>query len=317
MSGNVLILAEHDGKALSPAVYALVTAAHCFLPSRIDILLWGADIDTVAAEAVSISAVSRVLTVDNKALAHPLAEDITAIIYSIADSYAVILSDVSNTGKSVVPRLAAKLDVQPVTAVTDILSSDTVKRSIYSGNALATVQIHEDKKIMTVLPMGFEPADRRQDGLKAEIVPVSMPNTIKTVRYIESQKRSSERPPLTEAKRVVVGGVSLGSKEDFEKLLFPLADRLGAAIGATRNAVDAGFAPIDSMIGQTGKTVAPELYIGVGVAGVVQHVVGMRRSKVIVAINSNPDAAIFNVADYGLVGDMFAIIPELTDKIKD
>ncbi len=315
MSGNVLILAEHDGKTLSASVYALVTAAHCFLPERIDILLWGSELSAVAEDAAFIKDVSRVLTAQDKALAHPLAEDITAIVQSVADDYGVILSDVSNTGKSVVPRLAARLDVQPVTAVTDILSSDTVKRSIYSGNALATVQIHDDKKIMTVLPMGFEAADKRQDGDKAEIIPIEVSQTIKTVRYIKTEKENSNRPSLTEAKRVVAGGVSLESKENFEKLLFPLADRLGAAVGATRNAVDAGFAPVDAMIGQTGKTVAPELYIGVGVAGVVQHVVGMRRSKVIVAINSNPEAAIFHVADYGLVGDMFDIIPKLTDKI--
>jgi electron transfer flavoprotein alpha subunit len=309
---KILILAEHDGKQLSPAVYQAVTAAQ-FWNAPVEILVAGSNANTVAKQAAAISGVSRVLTADATHLAHQLAEDVTNIIVQVAGDYQVILAAHSSFSRNILPRAAALLDVAMISDVLEIKADQTYVRSVYAGNIHTTIQSIDALQIVTVHSSNFVAA--KNTDVQTEIVSIAAPAPFANTRWVSETRSLSDRPALGSAKVVISGGRSLGSAERFEELLSPLASKLGAALGATRAAVDAGFAPNDIQVGQTGVVVAPDLYIAVGVSGAVQHTYGMKDSKVVVAINQDPDAPIFQVADYGLVADLFDAIPELTNAI--
>jgi electron transfer flavoprotein alpha subunit len=309
---KILILAEHDGKQLSPAVYQAVTAAQLW-KAPVEVLVAGSNTNTVAKQASAISGVSRVLTSDATHLAHQLAEDVANIIVQVADEYQVILAAHSSFSRNILPRAAALLDVAMISDVLDIKADHTYVRSVYAGNIHTTIQSVDALQIVTVHSSNFVAA-KNMDS-QTEIVSIEAPEPFANTRWVSETRSLSDRPALGSAKVVISGGRSLGSAERFEELLSPLASKLGAALGATRAAVDAGFAPNDIQVGQTGVVVAPDLYIAVGVSGAVQHTYGMKDSKVVVAINQDPDAPIFQVADYGLVADLFDAIPELTKAI--
>ena len=310
---KILILAEHDGKQLSPAVHQAVTAAQ-FWNAPVEILVAGSNISTVAKQAAAISGVARVFQAEATHLAHQLAEDIVNIIAQVAGEYQVILAAHSSFSRNIFPRAAALLDVAMISDVLEIKADHTYVRSIYAGNILTTIQSVDALQILTVHSSNFIAA--KNTDAPAEIVSIEAPEAFANTRWVSETHNQSDRPALTSAKIVVSGGRSLGSAERFESVLSPLASKLGAALGATRAAVDAGFAPNDIQVGQTGVVVAPDLYIAVGVSGAVQHTYGMKDSKIVVAINQDPDAPIFQVADYGLVADLFEAIPELTNAIK-
>ncbi len=309
---TILILAEHDGQQLSPVVQQAVTAAeHWHAP--IHILLAGSDSPAVAQQAATIQGVERVLYANAPHLAHPLAEDAANLIVSIHADYDVILAAHSSFSRNVLPRVAALLDVAMVSDVLALQADNTYVRSIYAGNILTTIQSSDQTQVLTVHGSSFSAANF---GGQAEVVSIEVPVAFAGTRWVSEVRTQSDRPALGSAKIVVAGGRSLGSAERFEALLSPLASKLGAALGATRAAVDAGYAPNDIQVGQTGVVVAPELYIAVGVSGAVQHTYGMKDSKIVVAINQDPDAPIFQVADYGLVADLFEAIPALTAAIQ-
>ncbi len=310
---NILILAEHHGQQLNPAVYQAVGAA-TFWGAPIDILVIGHHLSAVTKEAAQIQHVSRVLTCDAEHFAHALAEDVAKLIASIGHDYQIILAAHSAFSRNVLPRAAALLDVDMVSDVLAIHADNSYERAVYAGNVLTNVQNTAAIQIMTVHGSQFSSANKTH--IPAEIVTLDAPQATQQVRWVSETRNLSERPPLSSAKVVVSGGRSLGSAEQFEQILAPLATKLGAALGATRAAVDAGFAPNDIQVGQTGVVVAPELYIAVGVSGAVQHTYGMKDSKVVVAINQDPDAPIFQIADYGLVADLFEVIPALTAAIQ-
>lgn len=303
----ILLLAEHDNQTLSDHTAKTLTAALEVGPD-VDILVAGKNAQAVADTAAKLSGVRKVLLADGDALAEHLAEPTAALIVSLADGYDVFAAPVTATGKNIMPRVAAVLDVMQVSDVIEVISPDTFKRPIYAGNAVQTVQSTDAKIVLTVRTTSFQAAP--SDGAAA-IETVAVPETTGLSKFLENKFSESDRPELTAAKIVVSGGRALGSAEEFEKLILPLADKLGAAVGASRAAVDAGYAPNDWQVGQTGKVVAPELYIAIGISGAIQHLAGMTDSKVIVAINSDAEAPIFSVADYGLVGDLFSIVPEL------
>lgn len=304
---KTLIIAEHNGKQLSPLVLQAVTAAQ-FWQAPVDLLLAGGN-DAIAQEAASIKGVSRVLHANAAHLAHPLAEDVANLIISIAGDYQVILAAHSSFSRNVLPRVGALLDVAMISDALTIEADNTYTRSGYAGNVHNIIQSTDSVQILTIHSSHFTAATL---GNAAEVINIDAPAAFTKTRWVSETHNSSDRPALSSAKIVVSGGRSLGSAEKFEEILAPLANKLGAALGATRAAVDAGYAPNDIQVGQTGVVVAPELYIAIGVSGAVQHTYGMKDSKIVVAINQDPDAPIFQVADYGLVADLFQAVPTLT-----
>jgi electron transfer flavoprotein alpha subunit len=303
-----LVIAEHDNTSIKGATFNTVTAAlQC--GGDVHVLVAGNNAGAAAAAAAQIAGVSKVLHADSDALAHGLAENMTAQIVAAATSYTHIVFPATAAGKNVAPRVAAKLDVGQISDVTKVESADTFERPIYAGNAMATVQSLDAIKVLTVRTTGFDPAAATGGSAAVEVLAAVAAST--HVAYMGSEIAKNDRPELTAAKIIVSGGRALGSAEKFNDVLTPLADKLGAAIGASRAAVDAGYAANDLQVGQTGKIVAPQLYIAAGISGAIQHLAGMKDSKVIVAINKDPEAPIFSVADYGLEADLFVAVPEL------
>lgn len=308
---SVLILAEHHGQKLSPSVYRAVTAAASW-QVPIHVVVIGSDTTAVAGEAAQINGVDRVIRVDAAHLEHPLAEDAAQILVELAPAYRVILGAHATFTRNILPRVAALLDVAMVSDVLAIQPDNTYVRAIYAGSVLSVVQSSDALQVLTIHGNRFKPA---ANGGAAEIITSAATAPFGKTRWIGENRASSDRPSLNSARIVVSGGRSLGSAEKFQAVLEPLAEKLGAALGATRAAVDAGYAPNDIQVGQTGTMVAPELYIAVGVSGAVQHTAGMKDSRIIVAINHDPDAPIFKVADYGLVADLFETVPKLAASI--
>ncbi len=308
---NILVIAEHHGDDLA-ANTANVVAAAQKIGGDIHVIVSGKNISTVADDAAKIQGVAKVIKAENEALDHHLAEAMEALIVPMADQYDVILAPASTFGKNITPRIAAKLDVQQISDIISVESADTFKRPVYGGQAIATVQSTDSKKVITVRPTGFDPV--ALEGGSAAIEDISYSGEDIKSEFVNLQEAKSDRPELTSAKIVVSGGRGVGSSDDFE-MIEKLADKLGAAVGASRAAVDAGYVPNDWQVGQTGKVVAPELYIAIGISGAIQHLAGMKDSKYIVAINKDEEAPIFQVADYGLVADLFEAVPELTEKL--
>ncbi len=312
---NILVIAEHDHQALKPGVLQTVAAA-VKLGGAIHMLVAGSGSAGAAQAASKIPGVAKVLHADDPAYAHALAENVALLVSTVVRSggYTHVLAPASFFGKNVLPRAAALLDVQPFSDVTAIESADTFVRPVYAGNAFATVQSLDCVKMLTIRPTAFDAV--AAEGANATVESVAGQGDTGLSRFVKEELSKSERPDLGTARIVVSGGRGLGSAENFKALLEPLADTLNAALGASRAAVDAGFVPNDLQVGQTGKVVAPELYIAVGISGAIQHLAGMKDSKVIVAINKDGEAPIFDVADYGLVGDLFRILPELNAALK-
>jgi electron transfer flavoprotein alpha subunit len=308
----VLLLAEHDNKILAPATAKALTAASAFA-SDVDILVAGENCKRVAEEAAKLEGVNKVLLAEAPHLANRLAEETAATIVPLMESYSVLLAPATTMGKNVLPRVAALLDVAQVSDIVEVKSPDTFVRPIYAGNALQTVKTSDKIVIGTVRTTAFAGAG---EGGSASIETVEAAPAVGVSSFEGQDISESERPELTAARIVISGGRGMASGDNFKKLLEPLADRLGAAVGASRAAVDAGYMPNDHQVGQTGKVVAPELYIAIGISGAIQHLAGMKDSKVIVAINKDADAPIFQVADYGLVGDLFTVLPELDAELK-
>jgi len=305
---TALVIAEHDNASVKGATLNTVTAAlKC--NSDVHILVAGANAGAAATAAAQIAGVAKVLHADSDALAHGLAENMTAQILAIAQNYSHILFPATASGKNIAPRLAAKLDVGQISDITKVESPDTFERPIYAGNAMATVQSADAIKVITVRTTGFDAASA--SGGTAQVETIAATTASDKTSFLGSEIARNDRPELTAAKIIVSGGRALGSSEKFNEILTPLADKLGAGIGASRAAVDAGYAPNDWQIGQTGKIVAPQLYIALGISGAIQHLAGMKDSKVIVAINKDAEAPIFSVADYGLEADLFVAVPEL------
>ncbi len=305
---SILVVAEHDNAQLSGATLNVIAAANK-LSDDIHVLVAGANAKSVADQAAQAASVSKVLLADGAALENALAENLAAQVLAIADSYEYILFAATASGKNVAPRVAAKLDVAQISDIISVESADTFVRPIYAGNALATVQTVDSKKVITVRTTGFDPVSA--SGGNATVESIDAVSDSGKSSFVSRELAKSDRPDLASAKVVVSGGRALGSAENF-KLLDALADKLGAALGASRAAVDAGYAPNDWQVGQTGKIVAPQLYIAIGISGAIQHLAGMKDSKVIVAINKDAEAPIFGIADYGLVADLFDAVPELT-----
>lgn len=305
-----LVIAEHDNLSLKAATLNVVAAALLSAP-EVDILVAGSGANAVATAASQIAGVRKVIYVDDLSLADQLAEPLAAQILSIANSYSHILAPATANGKNILPRVAAKLDVAQLSDITKVINSDTFERPIYAGNAIATVQSLDPIKVITVRTTGFDPVSSTGGSAAIEKQLAAMV-TPSPSSFIGRELTKSDRPELTAAKIIVSGGRGLGSGEKYHELLVPLADSLGAALGASRAAVDAGYVPNDYQVGQTGKIVAPQLYIAIGVSGAIQHLAGMKDSKVIVAINKDPEAPIFSVADYGLVADLNTAVPEFT-----
>jgi electron transfer flavoprotein alpha subunit len=303
-----LVVLEFDATGIKQPSRSAIAAAQQ-LGGEVHALIAGADLGPVAAQAAKIPALSKILVADDAAYAHALAEPLADLIVALAGSYTHIFAAATAAGKNTFPRAAALLDVQPLSDVSDVIDADTFVRPIYAGNALATVKSSDAKKIITVRASSFDPV--AAEGGSAPVEAVSAPVPEPKSKFLSAEISKSERPELTAARVVISGGRGMQNGENFTKLLDPVADKLGAAVGASRAAVDAGFVPNDYQVGQTGKIVAPELYIAVGISGAIQHLAGMKDSKVIVAINKDADAPIFQVADYGLVGDLFTILPEL------
>jgi electron transfer flavoprotein alpha subunit len=303
-----LVIAEHDNASIKPATLNTVTAAaQC--GGDVHVLVAGSNAAAAAAQAAQITGVTKVLHIDDAGLAHGLAENVAAQILAIASSYSHILFPATASGKNIAPRVAAKLDVGQISDITKVDSPDTFERPIYAGNAIAIVQSLDATKVLTVRTTGFDPAAATGGSAAVEVITAQAASTQST--FLGSEIAKNDRPELTAAKIIVSGGRALGSAEKFAEVMTPLADKLGAAMGASRAAVDAGYAPNDWQVGQTGKIVAPQLYIAAGISGAIQHLAGMKDSKVIVAINKDPEAPIFSVADYGLEADLFTAVPEL------
>ncbi len=307
-----LVLAEHDGKAVRKSTLNTVAAAQK-IGGDIHVLVAGHNCGDAAKAAAQVAGVSKVLHADSAALADDLSENVAALIVSLAKGYSHVLAPATPNGKNVLPRAAALLDVQQVSDIIAVESADTFVRPIYAGNALATVQSSDPIKVITVRTTGFDAV--AATGGSAAVESVAAPADSGLSSFVGREVAKSERPELTSARVVVSGGRGMGSGDNF-KLLEPLADKLNAAMGASRAAVDAGFVPNDWQVGQTGKIVAPELYIAVGISGAIQHLAGMKDSRVIVAINKDEEAPIFSVADYGIVGDLFQVVPQLVDELK-
>ncbi|KQX90989.1 electron transfer flavoprotein subunit alpha/FixB family protein [Ensifer adhaerens] len=303
----ILLLADHDSNHLSDQTAKALSAASK-IGGDVHVLVAGAGAKQAAEQASKLAGVSKVLVADDASLANNLAEPLAALIVSLAGSYDTIVSAATSVGKNVMPRVAALLDVSQVSEIIEVVSADTFKRPIYAGNAIQTVQTTEAKRVITVRTASFASA---AEGGSAAIETVSAAANPGVSSFVADALSSSDRPELTSAKIIISGGRALGSSEKFQEVILPVADKLGAAVGASRAAVDAGYAPNDWQVGQTGKVVAPDLYIACGISGAIQHLAGMKDSKVIVAINKDEEAPIFQVADYGLVADLFDALPEL------
>src|SRR4051794_2520377 len=307
----VLVIADHDNSSLKDNTEKTVTAA-LKLSGDVDVLVAGKGAKAVADAAAKISGVRKVLLAESDELGEGIAESMEALVVPLMGGYDAALTPATSQGKNFSPRIAARLDVAQISEILDVVDASTFVRPIYAGNALETVQSSDAKKVITVRPTAFKPA---ADGGSAPVESVSPPAAPAKSHFVDQKIVKSARPELGAAKIVVSGGRAMGSAEEFQKVIEPLADKLGAAVGASRAAVDAGYAPNDYQVGQTGKVVAPELYVAIGISGAIQHLAGMKDSKVIVAINKDPDAPIFQVADYGLVADYKAAVPELMDAL--
>lgn len=305
-----LVIAEHDNQNLKASTLNAISAASK-IGGDIDVLVIGSQCQAVAQAAAAVAGVSKVRVADNAAYEHQLAENTAQLVAALAPTYTHLLAPATPAGKNLMPRVAALLDVNQLTDIMAVVSADTFKRPIYAGNAIATVQTSDKIKVMSVRITAFDPAAA---GGNAAIESVDQVFTADKTQFIGEEIAKSDRPELTSAKIVVSGGRGVGSADNF-KIIYALADKLNAAVGASRAAVDAGFVPNDMQVGQTGKVVAPEMYLAVGISGAIQHLAGMKDSKVIVAINKDPEAPIFQVADYGLVADLFAAVPEMTSKL--
>ena len=306
---SVLVIAEHNNASIKGATLNTVTAAVA-CGGDVHVLVAGHNAGAAAAAAAQIAGVAKVIHADAPGLEHGLAENVAAQVLAIAGNYSHILFPATASGRNVAPRVAAKLDVAQVSDITKVVSPDTFERPIYAGNAIATVLSADSVKVITVRATGFDAA--AATGGSAAVETAAATADAGKSSFMGSEIAKSDRPELTAAKIIVSGGRALGSKEKFDEVMTPLADKLGAALGASRAAVDAGYAPNDWQVGQTGKIVAPQLYIAAGISGAIQHLAGMKDSKVIVAINKDPEAPIFSVADYGLEADLFTAVPELT-----
>ncbi len=304
---SILVYAEHDNASLKGATLNTIAAAKA-IGGDIHVLVAGQGVQGAADAAAKIEGVAKVLVADNAAYAHQLAENVSALVAELGKGYSHILAPATTNGKNFLPRVAALLDVNQISEITKVVSPDTFERPIYAGNAIATVQSTDAIKVLTVRPTGFDAA--AATGGSAAIEAVAVAKDAGSSTFVGEELAKSDRPELAGAKIVVSGGRGMGNGDNF-KILYSLADKLGAAVGASRAAVDAGFVPNDMQVGQTGKVVAPQLYVAVGISGAIQHLAGMKDSKVIVAINKDAEAPIFSVADYGIVGDLFDIVPQL------
>ena len=302
----VLVIADHDGAAVRDTTHKTVTAAKA-ISGEVDVLVLGKGAQAVADAAARIDGVRKVLLAEGEGVSHGLAEAVEATVVPLAANYDAVLVPANTDGKNYAPRIAAKLDVAPISDIVEVVSADTFVRPIYAGNALETIQTSDAKKVITVRPTAFTAAG---EGGSAPVETVAAAEGAK-IAFVSEEMVKSDRPELGAAKIVVSGGRALGSAEEFAAVIEPLADKLGAAVGASRAAVDAGYAPNDYQVGQTGKVVAPQVYIAIGISGAIQHLAGMKDSKIIVAINKDADAPIFQVADYGIVGDYKTVVPEL------
>ncbi|WP_416191634.1 electron transfer flavoprotein subunit alpha/FixB family protein [Neisseria sp. CCUG12390] len=310
---NVLVIAEHDNQHLNPATLHAVQAASRL--GEVHLLVAGNGVAAVADEAKQVAGVTKVFIAEALHYAEGLAEELTPLAVKLAADYRYVAATATAFGKNLLPRVAAVLDVPQISDLTEIVDNQTFVRPIYAGNAFEMVQTSSEKSVLTFRATAFDAASAH--GGNAEIIHIDASEAQNISRFVKRELAQSDRPELTQANVVVTGGRALGSAENFKQLLTPLADVLNAAIGASRSAVEAEYAPNDLQVGQTGKVVAPQLYIAIGVSGAIQHVAGMQDSKVIVAINKDADAPIFNVADYGIVGDLFEIVPQLTEALKN
>ena len=309
---TILVIAEHDNASIKGATLNTVAAA-AKIGGDIHVLVAGHNAQGAAEAAAKIAGVSKVLLADAPQLAEGLAENVEATVLNIAKDYSHIVAPATAYGKNVAPRVAAKLDVAQVSEITAVVSADTFERPIYAGNAIATVQSSDPIKVITVRATGFDAV--AAEGGSASVEKIEAAGDRGISQFVNREVTKLDRPELTSANIIVSGGRGLGSGENYTQVLEPLADKLGAALGASRAAVDAGYVPNDYQVGQTGKIVAPQLYVAVGISGAIQHLAGMKDSKVIVAINKDPEAPIFSVADYGLVGDLFTLVPELAEAL--
>ncbi len=307
-----LLIAEHDNTTLNDATAKTLSAATA-LGADVHILVAGENCSGVADQAAKLEGAAKVLLADAPHLATSLAEEMAALTLSIADGYDAILAPATTTGKNFLPRVAAKLDVGQISEISAVVSPDTFERPIYAGNAIQTVQSHDPKKVMTVRTTAFQAVE---EGASAPVESIAVPDPLGVSSFEGAELSKSDRPELTSASIVISGGRGLASGENFDTYIAPVAEKLGAAIGASRAAVDAGYMSNDYQVGQTGKVVAPDLYIAVGISGAIQHLAGMKDSKVIVAINKDDEAPIFQVADYGLVADLFTVLPELAAELE-
>jgi electron transfer flavoprotein alpha subunit len=308
---TTLLVAEHDNKTLKDATAKALTAASA-LGGDVHVLVVGKDCRAVADAAAKLKGVAKVLLADAALYDHMLAEPVAALIVSLAPNYDAIVAPATTTGKNFMPRVAALLDVMQISDIVKVLAPDTFERLIYAGNAVQTVKSKDGKKVITVRTSTFQAAG---EGGAASVEAVGPASDLALSSFVGEELSKSERPELTSARIIISGGRAMQSRENFTKYIEPVADKLGAAVGASRAAVDAGYAPNDWQVGQTGKVVAPELYIAVGISGAIQHLAGMKDSKVIVAINKDEEAPIFQVADYGLVADLYKALPELTEEL--
>ena len=309
---TALVIAEHDNASVKGATLNTVTAALA-CGGDVHVLVAGENAAGAAQAAAQIVGVAKVLHADDAGFAHALAENVAAQVLAVAGSYSHVLFAATASGKNIAPRVAAKLDVAQISDISKVDTPDTFERPIYAGNAIATVQSSDAVKVITVRTTGFDPAPAT--GGSAAVEAIAVATGAGKSSFVGSEIAANDRPELTAAKIIVSGGRALGSEDKFNEVMIPLADKLGAAVGASRAAVDAGYAPNDWQVGQTGKIVAPQLYVAAGISGAIQHLAGMKDSKVIVAINKDPEAPIFGVADYGLEADLFEAVPELTKSL--
>ena len=308
---SILVIAEHNNKEIKGATLSTIAAASK-LGSDIDLLIVGDDISTIVEESKNIDSISKIVSCDDSLYAHNLAENLSKLVCTISSEYSYIMTSATTFGKNLLPRISAKLDVQQISDIISVESEDTSKRPIYAGSCIATVKSNDDVKVISVRATAFDPVQKNNSNVPVSIIDVAGSAGIS--EFVSEELAKSDRPELTAASIIISGGRGMQSGDNFH-LLDSIADKLGAAVGASRAAVDAGFVPNDYQVGQTGKIVAPDLYIAVGISGAIQHLAGMKDSKVIVAINKDEDAPIFQVADYGLVSDLFTSLPELEAKL--
>lgn len=309
----ILLLAEHDRNTISKATQSALAAA-LQIDDDVHLLLTGYQLETVTSEAKKLPSISKILCIDSKCLTEHLPEALEAAILPLVKNYSHIIIGATTYGKNLAPRIAAKLDVAQISDVIRVIDKTTYQRPVYAGNAIATIKSHDKQQVLTIRATAFKAiTDQNQKDTVVENILYESKNNLST--FVQFQATQSDRPELNTASIVVSGGRALGSAEQYNQLLGPLAHKLGAALGATRAAVDAGFAPNECQVGQTGKIVAPSFYFAIGISGAIQHLAGMKESKIIIAINKDPEAPIFKVADYGIVGDLFTIVPKLTAEL--